>query len=67
MANPSGVLYVSVHSASNLPALDIGGGSDTYVIISLDGVQKMRTATIQNNLNPMWSQGLFVLSYNKPQ
>ena len=58
---PLGVLYVSVHRASDLPDMDGGWGgghSDPYVLTSIDGVHKSRTDTVTNCSSPVWNQGL---------
>ena len=40
--------------------LSIPGSSDPYVVVDLEGKQQ-KTETINNNLNPKWSNGKFSL------
>jgi hypothetical protein len=55
----SGILFVRVNSARNLPSLDVGSQSDPYVVVCLkDGHQKMQTKTVQNNNNAVWNETL---------
>lgn len=63
-----GKMLIRVISASDLPAMDIGGKSDPYVVISSpvtgsgdpDGKNiqylKRKTKTVKENLNPIWEE-----------
>ena len=58
------MLSVEVVSASNLKNLERIGKSDPYVKLKFQGQEK-KTKTIDNNLNPEWSQTIeFPLSAN---
>ena len=47
----AGFLKVTVHSAQDLIAKDLGGKSDPYVVIRYDG-QKSKSKHVKNDLNP---------------
>ena len=47
----AGFLKVTVHSAEDLIAKDLGGKSDPYVVIRYDG-QKTKSKHVKNDLNP---------------
>ncbi|KAL9226751.1 hypothetical protein vseg_002525 [Gypsophila vaccaria] len=52
-----GVLSVTVVSAENLPAKDLTGKSDPYVVIKLKKAEtKVKTRVISGTLNPVWNQ-----------
>ncbi|KAK9683563.1 hypothetical protein RND81_10G150000 [Saponaria officinalis] len=52
-----GVLSVTVVSAEDLPAMDLTGKSDPYVVVTLKKAgSKMKTRVISNTLNPVWNQ-----------
>lgn len=51
---PIGVMRIHCQSARDLRNLETMGKSDPYVRILLSGVEKARTVTFQNNLNPDW-------------
>jgi len=62
--NSIGKLVVSIVSAKNLPALDIGETSDPYVVLELgEGpmIQVYRTRVMKKNLNPQWNQDFILL------
>ncbi|XP_024962614.1 synaptotagmin-4-like isoform X1 [Cynara cardunculus var. scolymus] len=52
-----GVLSVTVMSAQDLPAVDLLGKSDPYVVLMMKKTeQKLKTRVINNTLNPVWNQ-----------
>ncbi|KAI3691034.1 hypothetical protein L2E82_49248 [Cichorium intybus] len=52
-----GVLSVTVMSAQDLPAVDLMGKSDPYVVLLMKKTeQKLKTRVINNTLNPVWNQ-----------
>ncbi|GMG98985.1 hypothetical protein Nepgr_000825 [Nepenthes gracilis] len=52
-----GVLSITVISAEDLPALDLMGKSDPYVVLTLkkSGIKK-KTRVLNDTLNPVWNQ-----------
>ncbi|XP_053395877.1 uncharacterized protein LOC123544970 isoform X2 [Mercenaria mercenaria] len=50
----SGVLYVCVHSASNVIAMDKSGSSDPYCVVFCDRRRVLTTPYILQNRNPSW-------------
>jgi Ca2+-dependent lipid-binding protein len=62
--------FVEFTSAANLPAADLNGKSDPYVIAKVAHVlnaQKVKTKVISNNLNPVWNeQKTFLLGSGPP-
>ncbi|XP_019173748.1 PREDICTED: synaptotagmin-4-like [Ipomoea nil] len=52
-----GVLTVTVISAEELPATDISGKSDPFVVITMKkSDQRNKTRVLNNTLNPVWNQ-----------
>ncbi|KAM7490068.1 hypothetical protein LguiA_032989 [Lonicera macranthoides] len=52
-----GVLSVTVISAEDLPAVDLMGKSDPYVIVIMKkSEQKQKTRVVNKTLNPVWNQ-----------
>ncbi|XP_058203301.1 synaptotagmin-4-like isoform X3 [Rhododendron vialii] len=52
-----GVLSVTVIAAENLPAVDIMGKSDPFVVVIMKkSDQKNKTRVVNNTLNPVWNQ-----------
>ncbi|CAK9182899.1 unnamed protein product [Ilex paraguariensis] len=52
-----GVLSVTVISAEDLPAADLMGKSDPYVVLMMKkSEQKNKTRVLNNTLNPVWNQ-----------
>lgn len=52
-----GVLSVTVISGEDLPAMDMNGKSDPYVILSLKKTKtKYKTRVVNESLNPIWNQ-----------
>ncbi|KAH9613007.1 hypothetical protein KSS87_000077 [Heliosperma pusillum] len=52
-----GVLSVTVVSAESLPAMDLTGKSDPYVVVTLKKAGKrVKTRVVSETLNPVWNQ-----------
>ncbi|KAJ1273131.1 hypothetical protein BS78_06G256900 [Paspalum vaginatum] len=52
-----GVLSVTVISGEDLPAMDMNGKSDPYVVLSLKKTKtKYKTRVVNESLNPIWNQ-----------
>lgn len=52
-----GVLSVTVISGEDLPAMDMNGKSDPYVVVSLKKTKtKHKTRVVNESLNPVWNQ-----------
>mmetsp|Transcript_38238 Transcript_38238/g.75280 ORF Transcript_38238/g.75280 Transcript_38238/m.75280 type:complete len:548 (-) Transcript_38238:85-1728(-) len=52
---------ITVHAATDLAAVDKGGTSDPYVILTLGSNKKVQTKVIKKCLNPQWEES-FVFS-----
>ncbi|KAK1071579.1 Tricalbin-2 [Friedmanniomyces endolithicus] len=57
---PIGVMRFHFQSGRDLKNLDTMGKSDPYVRVCLSGIQKARTVTWKNNLNPDWDEIFYV-------
>ncbi|KAF2655015.1 tricalbin [Lophiostoma macrostomum CBS 122681] len=57
---PIGVMRLHFQSARNLRNVETMGKSDPYVRVLLSGVEKGRTVTFKNNLNPDWDEVIYV-------
>nr|OQO30630.1 hypothetical protein B0A51_01516 [Rachicladosporium sp. CCFEE 5018] len=57
---PIGVMRFHFKSGKDLKNLDTVGKSDPYGRVSLSGIQKGRTVTFKNNLNPEWDEIFYV-------
>jgi Ca2+-dependent lipid-binding protein len=57
---PIGVVRLHFKNARNLCNLETLGKSDPYVRVLLSGIEKGRTVTFQNNLNPDWDEVIYV-------
>jgi len=57
---PIGVMRFHFKNARDLRNLETLGKSDPYVRVLLSGVEKGRTVTFQNNLNPDWDEVIYV-------
>lgn len=57
---PIGVLRLHFQNARDLRNLETVGRSDPYVRVLLSGIEKGRTVTFQNNLNPDWDEVIYV-------
>jgi Ca2+-dependent lipid-binding protein len=61
---PIGVMRVHINNARELRNLETMGKSDPYTRILLSGLEKARTVTFQNNLNPDWDEVLYIPVHN---
>lgn len=57
---PIGVMRLHFQNARELRNLETMGKSDPYVRVLLSGVEKAKTVTFQNNLNPDWDEVIYV-------
>ena len=59
---PIGVMRFELHKATNLLNVEaLGGGkSDPYLRILVSNIERARTVTISNNLDPVWEEVLYV-------
>lgn len=57
---PIGVMRLHFQSARELRNLESLGKSDPYVRVLLSGVEKARTVTFKNNLNPDWDEVVYI-------
>lgn len=57
---PIGVMRLHFQNARDLRNLETMGKSDPYVRVLLSGVEKGKTVTFQNNLNPDWDEVIYV-------
>ena len=57
---PIGVIRLHFQSARELRNVETMGKSDSYVRVLLSGIEKGRTVTFKNNLNPDWDEVLYV-------
>ena len=62
---PIGVMRLHFRSAKELKNVETMGKSDPYVRVMLSGVQKGRTVTFQNNLNPDFDEVIYVPVHTK--
>ncbi|KAL9130279.1 MAG: hypothetical protein Q9217_001490 [Psora testacea] len=57
---PIGVMRFYFKNARDLRNVETMGKSDPYVRVLLSGIEKGRTVTFQNNLNPDWDEVIYV-------
>ena len=57
---PIGVMRFHFQSARDLRNVETMGKSDPYVRVLVSGVEKAKTVTFQNNLNPDWDEVVYV-------
>lgn len=57
---PIGVMRIHFQSARELRNLETVGKSDPYARVLLSGIEKGKTVTFQNNLNPDWDEVIYV-------
>ena len=57
---PIGVMRIHFMKASSLRNFETVGKSDPYARVLLSGIEKARTVTFKNNLNPEWDEVLYV-------
>ena len=62
---PIGVMRLHFQNAKNLRNVETMGKSDPYVRVLLSGIEKGRTVTFQNNLNPEWNEVIYVPVHTK--
>lgn len=62
---PIGVVRLHFHSAHDLRNLETVGKSDPYVRVLLSGIEKGRTVTFKNNLDPDFDEVLYVPIHSK--
>ncbi|KAL2213575.1 tricalbin [Sarocladium strictum] len=59
-STPIGVIRLHFLKATDLRNFEAFGKSDPYVRVLLSGIEKRRTVTFRNNLNPEWDEVLYV-------
>lgn len=57
---PIGVMRLHFKNATNLRNFEAMGKSDPYVRVLLSGIERARTVTHRNTLNPDWDEVLYV-------
>lgn len=57
---PIGVIRLYFQNARDLRNVEAMGKSDPYVRVLLSGIEKGRTVTFKNNLNPDWDEVVYV-------
>jgi Ca2+-dependent lipid-binding protein len=57
---PIGVMRLHFKNARDLRNVETMGKSDPYVRVLLSGIEKGRTVTFKNNLNPDWDEVIYV-------
>lgn len=57
---PIGIMRFHFKGAANLRNFETMGKSDPYVRVSLSGIERARTVTHRNTLNPDWDEVLYV-------
>ncbi|OIW34548.1 tricalbin [Coniochaeta ligniaria NRRL 30616] len=57
---PIGVMRLHFKNARDLRNFETMGKSDSYVRVLLSGLERARTVTFKNNLNPDWDEVLYV-------
>ncbi|KAJ9289367.1 hypothetical protein DTO021C3_3193 [Paecilomyces variotii] len=62
--DPIGVMRLHLQSANDLRNLETMGKSDPYVRVLVNGLEKGRTVTFKNNLNPDWDEVVYVPIHN---
>lgn len=59
-STPIGVMRMHFQKATDLRNFESFGKSDPYVRVLLSGIDKARTVTFRNDLNPEWDEVLYV-------
>ncbi|KAG6009542.1 hypothetical protein E4U21_002178 [Claviceps maximensis] len=59
-STPIGVMRLHFQKATDLRNFESFGKSDPYVRVLLSGIDKARTVTFKNDLNPEWDEVLYV-------
>ncbi|XP_009776433.1 calcium-dependent lipid-binding protein isoform X1 [Nicotiana sylvestris] len=62
---PQGKLIVTVVKANGLKNHEMIGKSDPYVVVYIRPLFKVKTKTIDNNLNPVWDQTFELIAEDK--
>ncbi|CAN1236643.1 Calcium-dependent lipid-binding protein [Linum grandiflorum] len=62
---PQGKLTVTVVKANDLKNMEMIGKSDPYVALHIRPVFKVKTHTVENNLNPVWNQTFELIAEDK--
>ena len=57
---PIGIMRLHFQNARDLRNVETMGKSDPYVRVLLSGIEKGKTVTFQNNLNPDWDEVIYV-------
>ncbi|WEW58994.1 Tricalbin-2 [Emydomyces testavorans] len=57
---PIGVMRIHLKSARDLRNVETMGKSDPYAKVLLSGIEKARTVTWRNNLNPDWDEVVYI-------
>jgi Ca2+-dependent lipid-binding protein len=57
---PIGVVRVLLNKAEGLRNVEKVGKSDPYARVLVNGIEKSRTDFIENELNPIWNEGLYI-------
>ncbi|ODH23066.1 hypothetical protein ACO22_05420 [Paracoccidioides brasiliensis] len=57
---PIGVMRIHVQNAKGLRNVETMGKSDPYTRVLLSGIEKARTVTFANNLDPEWDEVLYI-------
>ena len=57
---PIGVMRIHFQNARDIRNLETIGKSDPYARVLLSGIEKGRTVTFKNNLNPDWDEVIYV-------
>lgn len=62
---PIGVMRIHIKNAREIQNVETIGKSDPYARVMLSGIEKGRTVTHQNNLNPDFNEVLYVPMHNE--
>jgi Ca2+-dependent lipid-binding protein len=62
---PIGVMRLHLKGARDLRNVETVGKSDPYVRVMLSGIEKGKTVTFENNLNPEWNEVIYVPVHTK--
>ncbi|EEF50419.1 calcium lipid binding protein, putative [Ricinus communis] len=62
---PEGKLTVTVVKANDLKNMEMIGKSDPYVVLYIRPMFKVKSRTIENNLNPVWDQTFEMIAEDK--
>lgn len=62
---PQGKLTVTVVKANSLKNMEMIGKSDPYVVVHIRPLFKLKTRTVENNLNPVWNEDFDLIVEDK--